>query len=167
MHKLHLETWSSFSFLSPIVGYELSPPSLRGTVLLRGVMWLDGARGKKQVWGLHVRTWGLSEANVLCWRKYLRHWWEFSASTHWFDARGIVPPLSSLATPLVLLLTRLVMRFRHCSKLISLWIAKTVAKASAQHISIPVQHILWIYEICLACEKWGPLFETRFKRFLN
>jgi len=35
MHKLRLETWSSFSFyLSPIVGHELSRPSLRRTVLL-------------------------------------------------------------------------------------------------------------------------------------
>jgi len=33
---------------------------------------LDGARGKKRVWRPHVRTWGLSEFNVLYWRKY---WW--------------------------------------------------------------------------------------------
>jgi len=31
----------------------------------RGVTRLDGARGKKQVWRTHVRTWGLSEANLL------------------------------------------------------------------------------------------------------
>ena len=30
-----------------------------------GVPRLDGARGKKQVWRPHVRTCGLSEANVL------------------------------------------------------------------------------------------------------
>jgi len=32
-----------------------------------GVTRLDGARGKKQVWRPRVRTWGLSEANVLYW----------------------------------------------------------------------------------------------------
>jgi len=45
----------------------------------RGVTWLDGARGKKQVWHPYVGTWGLSEANVLCWRKYLWQCWDFSA----------------------------------------------------------------------------------------
>jgi len=65
----------------------------------------------------------------------------------------------------VLLLTRSGIRFRHCSSLISLRIAKTVANAGAQHAFIP--YILWIYEICVACEKRGPLFGTGFKRFLN
>jgi len=45
----------------------------------RGVTRLDGARGKKQVWHSHVRTWSLSEVNVLYWRKYLWHCWDFSA----------------------------------------------------------------------------------------
>jgi len=45
----------------------------------RGVTRLDGARGKKQVWRPRVRTYGLSEANVLYWRKYLWHCWDFSA----------------------------------------------------------------------------------------
>jgi len=31
--------------------------------------------GKTQVWRPHFRTWGLSEENVLYWRKYLRHYW--------------------------------------------------------------------------------------------
>jgi len=35
------------------------------------------AWGKKQVWRPHVRTWGLSEANVLCWRKYWWDCWDF------------------------------------------------------------------------------------------
>jgi len=35
----------------------------------RGATRLDGVRGKMQVWRPHVRTWGLSEANVLYWRK--------------------------------------------------------------------------------------------------
>ena len=35
----------------------------------RGVTRLDGARGKKQVWRAHVRTWDISEANVLYWMK--------------------------------------------------------------------------------------------------
>ena len=33
--------------------------------IARGVMRLDGTRGKKQVWRPHVRTCGLSETNVL------------------------------------------------------------------------------------------------------
>ena len=36
-------------------------------ITARGITRLDGARGKKQVWRPHVRTWGLSEANVLHW----------------------------------------------------------------------------------------------------
>ena len=38
-------------------------------------MW-PGA--KMQVWCSHVRTWVFSEANVLYWRKYLWHCWDFS-----------------------------------------------------------------------------------------
>ena len=36
--------------------------------MCRGVATLDGAWGKKQVWCFHVRTWDLSEANVLFWK---------------------------------------------------------------------------------------------------
>ena len=36
-------------------------------ITARCVTRSDGARGKKQVWRPHVRTWGLSEANVLHW----------------------------------------------------------------------------------------------------
>ena len=42
------------------------PPYASG----RGVTRWDGARGKKQVWLPHVRTWGLSEANILHWSTY-------------------------------------------------------------------------------------------------
>jgi len=45
----------------------------------RGVTRLDGARDKKQVWRRHVRNWGLSETNVLHWRKPLWHCLDFSA----------------------------------------------------------------------------------------
>ena len=73
----------------------------------RGVTRLDGARGIKQVWRPHVRTWGLSEANLLYWRNYLQPFCNFSApqndsaSPQWFGARGIVPPLLLLITPLM------------------------------------------------------------------
>jgi len=43
-------------------------PTLKGLCdmyIPRGVTRLGGVRGKKQVWRPHVRTWGLSEANVL------------------------------------------------------------------------------------------------------
>jgi len=45
----------------------------------RDVTRLDGARDSKQVWRPDVRTWGISEANVVYWRKYLWHCWAFSA----------------------------------------------------------------------------------------
>jgi len=45
----------------------------------RCVLRLGDARGKKQVWRPHVRTWGLSEAKVLEWRKFLRNFWDFLA----------------------------------------------------------------------------------------
>jgi len=41
--------------------------------MCRGVTRLDGAWGKKQVWRPRVRTWGLSEANVLFWKKCVWH----------------------------------------------------------------------------------------------
>jgi len=54
---------------------------------------LNGAWGNQQVWRPHVRTWGLSEANVLYWRKCLWHFWELfgapcshSAPSQWFGA---------------------------------------------------------------------------------
>jgi len=60
---------------------------------------LDGARGKKQVWRPHVRTWGLPEANVLYWKNTLvtlLGLFEPSRSDlvppQWFGAQGIVSP---------------------------------------------------------------------------
>jgi len=44
--------------------------------MCRGVTRLDGAWDKKKVWRPHIRTWGLSEANVLFW-KSLWHCCEF------------------------------------------------------------------------------------------
>jgi len=49
--------------------------------MCRGVTRLDGAWGKKQVWCPHVRTWGLSEANVLFWKKCFWHLCDFLAPT--------------------------------------------------------------------------------------
>ena len=63
----------------------------------RGVTRLDGARGKKQVWHPHVRTWGLSKANLLYWRKYLRHCWDFLAPV------AVIPcPLQWFGAPIVI-----------------------------------------------------------------
>jgi len=47
----------------------------------RGVTRLDVARGKKQVWRPHVRTWYLSDAYIRYWRKCLQHCWDFSTPT--------------------------------------------------------------------------------------
>ena len=44
---------------------------------VRGVTRLDGTWGKKQVWQPHIRSWGLSEANIVYWRKYLTLLWLF------------------------------------------------------------------------------------------
>jgi len=40
--------------------------------------WMVLRASKKQVWRPHVQNCGLSEANVLYWRKYLWHRWDFS-----------------------------------------------------------------------------------------
>ena len=45
----------------------------------RGVTRLYGARGKKQIWRPYGRIWVFSKANLLYWRKYLWHCWDFSA----------------------------------------------------------------------------------------
>jgi len=73
----------------------------------RGVTRLDGARGKKQVWLPHVRIWVFfgSKFTVLK-RVLVKSLGLFGApSSHltppqWFGARGIVPPLPPLVTPL-------------------------------------------------------------------
>jgi len=49
------------------------------TCAVQGATRLDGARGHKQAWRPYIRNWGLSEAYVLYWRKYLWHCWDFSA----------------------------------------------------------------------------------------
>ena len=65
----------------------------------RGETKLNGARGKKQVCRPCIRNWGLSEAYVLNWRKYLRHCWDFLAPPQPLGApivtwrRGIAPLL--------------------------------------------------------------------------
>jgi len=45
--------------------------------MCRSVTRLDGAWGKKQIWCSRVRIWGLSEANVLFWKKCLWHCCDF------------------------------------------------------------------------------------------
>jgi len=67
----------------------------------RGVTRIDGARGKKQLWRPHVRTWGLSEANVLYWRKCLWHCWDF-LGLHNHSAPVELRPPFPLGTPLLI-----------------------------------------------------------------
>jgi len=61
-------------------------------IATRDVTRLDGARGNKQVWRPHVRNWGFAETNVLYWRQYLWHRWDFLAPAanrrrpQWFGA---------------------------------------------------------------------------------
>ena len=70
-------------------------------VVRRGVMKLDGVRGKKQVWHLYVRTRVFSEANVLYWRKYLWHCWDFLSPPAVIRRPENCVPLVPLVTPLV------------------------------------------------------------------
>ena len=58
--------------------FTLSTPQ-RKFPMNTGVTRLDGVRCKKQIWRPYVRNWGLAEVNVLHWRKYLWHCWDFSA----------------------------------------------------------------------------------------
>jgi len=67
--------------------------TIKAMLRSRDVTGLDGARGKIHVWRPHVRTWGVSEANLRYWRKYLRHCWDISAAPavsrrppQWFGA---------------------------------------------------------------------------------
>jgi len=68
-------------------------------ITVRGATTLDGSRDKKQVWRPHVRTWGLSEANVLHWNScdivgtFRR--------THSGSAPGELCPLPPVLTPLI------------------------------------------------------------------
>ena len=65
-----------------------------------GITRLDGARGKKQVWRPHVRTWDLSEANELhCGTCDIVG--TFGRRSQSLGARGIVPPCSPVVTPLI------------------------------------------------------------------
>ena len=63
----------------PNTRFDVAPDAFVLFVAPRGVTRLEGAWGKNQICCPHVRTWGLSEANVLHWRKYLWHCWDFSA----------------------------------------------------------------------------------------
>ena len=64
------------------------PTRLKGYFVSRGVTRKDGFRDKNQVWRPHVRTWGLSEGNVLlCIEKIIVTLLGF------FGARVIAPPL--------------------------------------------------------------------------
>ena len=74
----------------------MSPYKQTASPLITDIARLDSARGKKQVWRPQVRTWGLSEANILYWRKYLWECWDFSAP-------GELCPFYPLVTPLPLI----------------------------------------------------------------
>ena len=61
-------------------------------------MRLEGALGKKQVWRPHVRIRGLSEENVLYWRKSLWHVGTFRPPPQSFGAHAVIwRPLSDSA----------------------------------------------------------------------
>ena len=75
---------------------------LKADVLVgRGVTRLNGARGKKQVWRPHIRTWGISEANVLYWRKHLWHYWDFWVPVAVIRLPGNCASLAPFVTPLL------------------------------------------------------------------
>jgi len=96
-------SWVRSLSVSWFCNIKVSGSFLDGTNLQidRGVTRLDGARGKMQVWRPHFRTWGLPEANVLYWRMYVWHCWDFLAPPEWFGARVIAPPWPFI-TPLLI-----------------------------------------------------------------
>ena len=55
--------------------------------------------GQKTTLHPHVRTWGLSEANLLYWGKYLWHCWDFSAPLAGIRRPGNYSPLSPSLRP--------------------------------------------------------------------
>ena len=64
--------------------------------MCRGVTRLDGAWGNKYVWRSHVRTWGLSEANVLFRKKFLWHCCDFLGLRSDLASGELCPPAPSL-----------------------------------------------------------------------
>ena len=80
-HSLYKAIFSSIVCHSGAVKYTSPLLQQRGCYETwpRSVTRLDGTRGKKQVWCPNIQNWGLLEANVLYWRKYLSHCWDFSA----------------------------------------------------------------------------------------
>ena len=75
---INLIIWTSKSVIGS-AWMEAASLNILQTYTCRDATRLDCARGKKYVCRIHVWTWGLSEANLLCWRKYLWHCWNFSA----------------------------------------------------------------------------------------
>ena len=92
--------------------------TLRGFSRLRsrGVTRLDGARGKKQVWRPSVRTWGLSEANVLLKKVLMTLLGLFG------ELRPLAPLVAPLLGPAVMTLRRC----RICTHLFSSNFTETV-----------------------------------------
>jgi len=79
---------SPFPSLVTGLGTWTAPRTAPRTVVLvkllgfsRVAARLGGARGMKKVCRPHVRISGLSRANVLCWRKYLRYYWDIWLGT--------------------------------------------------------------------------------------
>jgi len=58
------------------------------------VRWRPG----QDVWRPHVRNWGLSGANILYWRRYVWHCWDFSALPEVIRRPEICALLSSHVT---------------------------------------------------------------------
>jgi len=88
----------NYAIVQRLTSYAWTSQRIIG-FLLGGIMRLDCARGKKQVWRPCVRTWGLPEANVL-------HWSSFDIVTtfrprHSELAPGQSCPLAPFVTPLV------------------------------------------------------------------
>ena len=66
----------------------------------RGVKRLDGARNTKQVWRPHVRTWGLSEANLLLKKVLVTLFWLFGPPRSDSAPGELLPPCPPVVKPL-------------------------------------------------------------------
>ena len=73
-----------------------------GRPLQAGAQRGEMAAGARSKFGApHVRTWDLSEANMLYWRKYFWHWWDFSTPPAVIRRPGNCAPLAPSLRPWV------------------------------------------------------------------
>ena len=92
----HLLTYF-FAKLLVTNGLFFIPSTMSSSIQRRNV--IKWCQEQEESLAPDVQTWDLSEANVLYWRKYLWHCWDFSVHSQSFGARGIAPPCPPCHAP--------------------------------------------------------------------